>query len=98
MFDHEVSPGRWRLAPAAKAVVNRLRDSNGGMRLLAAITCVVLTGCSGSDVVETAEALDVENIVKACMTDEILHEAHATEEEIRQFKKDQAEAGAVTCG
>lgn len=68
------------------------------MRLLAAIACVVTASCSGSDGVQTAEALDVENIVKACMTDEILREAHATEEEIRQFKKDQADAGAVTCG
>jgi len=68
------------------------------MKLLAAITCVALASCSGSDVVETAEALDVENIVKACMTDEILREAHATEEEIEQFKKDQAEAGAFNCG
>ena len=49
-------------------------------------------GLLGVDIVETAEALDVENMVKACMTDEILREAHATEEEIRQFKKDQAEA------
>ena len=68
------------------------------MKLFAAIICLVLAGCSGSDIVETAEALDVENMVKACMTDEILREAHATEEEIRQFKKDQAEAGAKSCG
>lgn len=75
-----------------------MHDSDGGMRLLAAISCVALAGCSGSDVVATAEALDMENVVRACMTDEILREAHATEEEIRQFKQDQAEAGAVSCG
>jgi predicted component of type VI protein secretion system len=68
------------------------------MRLFATITCVVLAGCSASDVTQTANALDVENIVKACMTDEILREANASEVEIKQFKKDQAEAGAVTCG
>jgi hypothetical protein len=68
------------------------------MRLIVAISCVVLAGCSGSEVAQTADAFDMENIVRACMTDEILREAHATEEEIRKFKKDQAEAGAVTCG
>jgi uncharacterized OsmC-like protein len=68
------------------------------MKLFAAITCIALAGCSGDDLVQTAEALDVENMVRACMTDEILREAHATEEEIKQFKKDQAEAGAVSCG
>ena len=83
---------------AEQAIVNGGHDSNGGMRLFAAITCVVLAGCSASEIVETANALDVENMVKACMTDEILREAHASEEEIRQFKKDQAEAGAVSCG
>jgi len=68
------------------------------MRLLVVITCTVLAGCSGSDIVQTAEALDVENMVRACMTDEVLREAHATEEEIRKFKQEQAEAGAVSCG
>jgi hypothetical protein len=75
-----------------------VRDSCGGVKIFAAITCIALTGCSGDDLVQTAEALDVENMVRACMTDEILREAHATEEEIRQFKKDQAETGAVSCG
>lgn len=68
------------------------------MKLFAVIACTVLAGCSGSDIVQTAEALDVENMVRACMTDEILREAHATEEEIRKFKEEQAEAGAVSCG
>lgn len=68
------------------------------MKLFAAITCVVLAGCSADDIVQAANTLDVENIVKACMTDEVLREAHATEEEIRQFKKEQVEAGAVDCG
>lgn len=68
------------------------------MKFFAAITCIALAGCSGSDIVQTAEALDVENMVRACMTDEILREAHATEEEIKQFKQQQAEAGAVSCG
>jgi hypothetical protein len=83
---------------AVEAILNRLHDSSGGMKIIAAITCVVLAGCSGDEIVQTAEALDMENMVRACMTDEILREAHATDEEIRQFKKEQAEAGAVTCG
>ena len=83
---------------AGQPIVNRVRDSNGGMRIFIAITCIALAGCSGSDVVQTAEALDMENIVRACMTDEILREAHATEAEIAKFKKDQVEAGAFDCG
>jgi hypothetical protein len=81
-----------------EAILNRLHDSSGVMKIIAAIACIVLAGCSGDEIVQTAEALNIENVVRACMTDEVLREAHATDEEIRQFKKEQAEAGAVTCG
>ena len=68
------------------------------MKLVAAIICIALAGCDASNVVETAEALDMENMVRACMTDEILREANASEEEIRKFKEEQAKAGTPSCG
>jgi hypothetical protein len=80
--------------------------------------CVALAACSSKEqpkshqtrpsTVDAAQpqpsARDLENATAPCVTEDLLREANASEEDIRQFKKDEAKAASKsgakssTCG
>ena len=70
------------------------------MRISLLLIFVTLGACSSSNE-QRADAPDSEYTVSACVTEEVLREANASEEEIRQFREDEAKAKAAneaTCG
>ena len=70
------------------------------MKFVPLLICVAIGGCSSPDV-QNVDAPNSEDVVSACVTEEVLREANASEEEIRQFREDEAKAkaaGEATCG
>lgn len=57
--------------------------------MLPLLICIGVGACSSSDG-QRIDNADTENTTAPCVTEEMLREAHASESDIRQFKKDQA--------
>ena len=68
------------------------------MRLSPLLILVTVTACSASPDRRT-DLPEFENASASCVTEEMLREANASEDDIKQFRRDEAEANhRATCG